>query len=79
MLTLTILHQFKKRKPRNVFKLKRLKNKRKELEKTEKRLSLEKIKRAINKEEWTIDDQNGLNTAVNETRAVMQLLMKLVQ
>ena len=32
-----------KRKPRNVFKLKRLKNKRKELEKTEKRLSLEKF------------------------------------
>lgn len=57
-----------------MFKLKRLKNKRKELEKTEKRLSLEKIKRAINKEEWTIDDQNGLNTAVNETRAVMEAI-----
>ena len=71
MLTLTILHQFKKRKPRNVFKLKRLKNKRKELEKTEKRLSLEKIKRAINKEEWPVEDQNGLNTAVNETHAVL--------
>ena len=68
--------QVHKKKPRNVFKLKRLKNQRKELEKKEKRLSLEKIKRAINKEEWTIEDQNGLQSAVKETRAVMEAINK---
>ena len=63
-----------KRKPRNVFKLKRLKRQRKELEKKEKGLSLIKIKRAINNEEWTVEDQESLNAAVKETRAVSEAI-----
>ena len=54
--------------------MKRLKRQRKELEKKEKGLSLIKIKRAINKEEWTVEDQESLNAAVKETHAVSEAI-----
>ena len=66
----------KVKKPRNTFRLKRLKAKRKEMERKEKRLSLEKIKRAIANEDWTIQDQNELNTAAKESQAVLEEVQK---
>ena len=60
----------KVRRPRNIFKLKRLKQQRKELDRREKQLSLEKIKRAIAKEEWSLEEQGELDAAVKESQAV---------
>ena len=66
----------KSNKPRSTFRLKRLKTKRKEMERKEKRLSLEKVKRALANEEWTIQDQNELNVAAKENQAVLEEVNK---
>ena len=66
----------KKTKPRNTFRLKRLKNKKKEMERIEKRLSLEKIKCALANETWTIEDQKELNVAAKENQAVLEEVNK---
>ena len=63
-------------KPRCTFRLKRLKAKRKEMERKEKRLSLEKVRRALANEEWTIQDQNELNVAARENQAVLEEVNK---
>ena len=66
----------KKPKPRSTFRLKRLKARKKELERKEKRLSLEKIKRALANEIWTIEDQNELNFAAQENQAILEEVNK---
>ena len=66
----------KKPKPRSTFRLKRLKARKKELERKEKRLSLEKIKRALANEIWTIEDQNELNVAAQENQAILEEVNK---
>ena len=76
MLIHTILVLVKKTKPRSTFRLKRLKVKKKELERKEKRLSLEKIKRALANETWTIEDQNELNVAAKENQAILEEVNK---
>ena len=76
MLIHTILVLGKKTKPRNTFRLKRLKNKKKEMERIEKRLSLEKIKCALVNETWTIEDQKEFNVAAKENQAVLEEVNK---
>ena len=64
------------KRPKIVFKLKRLKQAGKEADRKEKHLSPEKVKRFLNNEIWAMDEQEELELATSDSQKVADAIRK---